>query len=53
MIVPETGGAVFDGRGEGWLVYGPGTGHKPTVSNGKAIVLYLLPDGEIDFTRPK
>ncbi len=53
MIVPETEGAEFDGRGEGWLVYGPGTGHKPTVSKGKAIVLYLLPDGEIDFTRPK
>jgi hypothetical protein len=53
MIVPETAGAVFDGRGKGWLVYGPGSGHKPTVAKGKAIVLYLLPDGEIEFTRPK
>ena len=53
MIVPETASAVFDGRGKGWLVYGPGSGHKPTVANGKAIVLYLLPDGEIEFTRPK
>lgn len=52
MIVPETPSAVFDGRGAGWLVYGPGTGHKPTVSRGKAIVLYLLPDGEIEFKRP-
>jgi hypothetical protein len=53
MIVPQTAGAVFDGHGKGWLVYGPGSGHKPTVAKGKAIVLYLLPDGEIEFTRPK
>jgi hypothetical protein len=53
MIVPETATASFDGHGKGWLVYEPGSGHKPTVANGKAIVLYLLPDGEIEFTRPK
>ena len=51
MIIPEDEAAVFDGHGEGWLVYGPGTAHKPTVSKGKAIVLYLLPDGAIEFTR--
>ncbi len=32
-------------------VYEPETAHYPTVTDGKAIVLYLLPDGEIDFTR--
>ena len=51
MIVPETEGAVFDGHGEGWMVYEPGTAHSPTVSKGKAIVLYMLPDGAIEFTR--
>ena len=51
MIIPETDGAEFDGNGQGWLVYGPDSAHAPTVSNGKAIVLYLLPDGAIDFTR--
>lgn len=50
MIIPESEDAVFDGHGEGWLVYGPGTVHSPTVSHGKAIVLYLLPDGAIEFT---
>lgn len=50
MIIPESEGAVFDGHGEGWLIYGPGTVHSPTVSHGKAIVLYLLPDGAIEFT---
>lgn len=51
MIMPLTPGAEFDGRGEGWLVYGPGTAHRPTVSKGKALVLYLLPGGAIEFTR--
>jgi hypothetical protein len=51
MIMPETPGACFDGKGEGWLVYGPGSAHHPTVTGGRAIVLYLLPGGAIDFTR--
>ncbi|MCS6931783.1 MAG: DUF4863 family protein [Acetobacteraceae bacterium] len=51
MIMPETPGATFDGAGRGWLVYGPGSAHRPTVSGGRAIVLYLLPQGAIAFTR--
>lgn len=51
MIMPVTPGAEFDGRGEGWLVYGPDTAHKPTVSKGRALVLYLLPGGAIEFSR--
>ncbi len=51
MIIPESGDAKFDGHGEGWLVYKAGTAHKPTVTGGRALVLYLLPDGEIDFTK--
>jgi hypothetical protein len=49
MIVPESAGARFDGKGQGWMVYEPGTEHFPTVTDGQAIVLYLLPGGEIDF----
>lgn len=41
----------FDGHGAGWLVYGPDSAHKPTVSGGRAYVLYLLPQGAIEFTR--
>ena len=51
MVIPETTGAEFDGHGQGWVVYGEETEHFPTVTGGKAIVLYLLPDGAIDFTR--
>jgi Domain of unknown function (DUF4863) len=45
------GDAQFDSRAAGWLVYAPGTAHRPTVSQGRALVLYLLPEGRIDFTR--
>jgi len=51
MIMPVTPNAVFDGHGAGWLVYGPDTAHSPTVAKGQALVLYLLPDGAIEFTR--
>lgn len=53
LILPIDDGAEFDGRGLGWLVYEPGTAHHPTISGGEAIVLYLLPDGEIAFTKSK
>jgi hypothetical protein len=51
LIMPLTGEAKFDGRGAGWLVYGPGSAHFPTVTEGRALVLYLLPQGAIEFTR--
>ena len=51
LILPIDGGARFDGRPAGWLVCPPGSAHRPTVSNGRALILYLLPAGRIDFTR--
>jgi hypothetical protein len=51
MIMPTEGDARFDGQGRGWLVYGPGSVHSPTVSGGRAYVLYLLPEGAIEFSR--
>lgn len=51
LIMPLDVGACFDGRGAGWLVYGPGTAHYPTVTRGRALILYLLPAGAIEFTR--
>ena len=38
------------GRGAGWLVYAPESRHRPTVTEGRALVLYLLPQGRIDWT---
>lgn len=51
LIMPIDAGATFDGRPAGWCVYGPGTAHRPTVAGGRALVLYLLPEGRIEFTR--
>jgi hypothetical protein len=51
LIMPIDEGAQFDGRPAGWLVCPPGSAHQPTVSQGRALVLYLLPEGRIDFTR--
>ncbi len=50
MVMPVTEGAKFDGHGAGWCVNLPGTAHHPTVTGGRALVLYLLPDGKIEFT---
>lgn len=51
MIMPLEGDAKFDGHGAGWFVYGPGSVHRPTVTDGRAYVLYLLPQGAIEFTK--
>ena len=49
LVVPLDAGARFDGHGAGWVVYGAGSAHAPTVSGGSAIVLYALPAGAIRF----
>ncbi len=50
MIIPIAGDPKFDGEGRGWYVDPPGSDHWPTVEGGDAYVLYLLPDGAIEFT---
>jgi hypothetical protein len=51
LVMPQDGAPRFDGHGAGWVVYGPGAAHRPTVTGGRALVLYLLPAGAIEFTR--
>lgn len=51
LVIPTEGDALFDGRPAGWVVYPPGSAHRPTVSGGCALVLYLLPEGQIEFAR--
>jgi hypothetical protein len=50
LIMPINGEAQFDGRPAGWLVCPTGSAHRPTVTLGRALVLYLLPQGAIQFT---
>lgn len=51
LVMPQGGDATFDGRPAGWVVMPPGSAHRPTVSQGRAVVLYLLPQGAIEFTK--
>jgi hypothetical protein len=51
LVMPVTADARFDARGAGWLVYEPGSAHHPTVTDGRALVLYLLPAGAIEFSK--
>lgn len=51
LVMPLEGEALFDDHPAGWVVYPAGSAHTPTISNGRALVLYLLPDGRIEFTR--
>lgn len=50
MVMPIDGEARFDGRARGWCVFDPGSDHRPTVTDGEALVLYMLPEGRIEFT---
>jgi len=50
LVIPQGEDARFDGQAAGWTVYGPGSAHRPTVRGGRALVLYLLPQGKIHFT---
>ncbi len=45
------GEPTFDGRSPGWVVLPPDSTHVPTVAGGTMLVVYLLPDGEIEFER--
>lgn len=49
-IMPIEGAPKFDAFEPGWYVYPAGSDHHPTVTGGDAYVLYLLPDGAIEFT---
>lgn len=44
-----TPNARFDGAAEGWVVYPPGSWHIPTVTDGRMVILYFLPNGAIRF----
>ena len=49
-VIPLSGAPRFDGKVPGWYVYQAGSEHAPTLSDGDAYVLYLLPEGAIEFT---
>jgi len=51
LTLPIEGAPTFDEHVAAWVVYGPGSAHRPTVTGGCAYVVYLLPEGAIEFTK--
>ena len=51
LCFARSGTPKFDGHGEGWVVYGPGSRHVPTVTGGEMLILYFLPGGAIEFVK--
>ena len=51
FAVAMEGDPRFDGQPAGWIVFPPDSQHVPTVSGGKMLIVYLLPEGRIEFLR--
>jgi len=43
------GKPTFDGQPPGWVVFPPESKHVPTVAGGTMLIVYLLPQGAIEF----
>lgn len=39
----------FCGFEPGWAVFAPGSAHVPSVQGGKMLILYMLPDGAVEW----
>ena len=48
-VMEVTQGARFDGNGEGWVVYPPGSSHWPSAEGGRLRVMFFLPGGKIEY----
>jgi hypothetical protein len=49
LCFATSGDPKFDGKPAGWVVYGKGSQHVPTVRGGEMLILYFLPGGAIEF----
>lgn len=49
-VMPEREEGRFDGRARGWAVYPPGSDHWPAATGGRVRILFLLPEGAIDYS---
>ena len=53
LCFPQDSSAEFDGKADTWIVYQKNSWHEPTVTQGRMIILYFLPEGSIRFeTKP-
>ena len=47
--VAVEGSPTFDERAPGWVVFPPDSVHVPTVAGGEMLIVYLLPEGAMEF----
>ena len=47
--VPLSGDPRFEGCAAGWAILPPGSRHTPTVTGGRMLIVYFLPDGAMEW----
>ncbi len=51
LCFAQSGDPKFDGNPAGWVVFPPGSTHRPRVEGGRMLILYFLPGGAVEFHR--
>ncbi|MFT7669534.1 MAG: hypothetical protein ACI8X5_002239 [Planctomycetota bacterium] len=51
FCVATEGEPTFDGHAPGWVVFPPNSVHVPTVAGGMMMIVYLLPNGAMEFVK--
>jgi hypothetical protein len=51
-LLATQGEPRFCGFAPGWAVFAPGSAHVPSVTGGEMLIFYLLPGGEVEWTKP-
>lgn len=49
-VMPSQDTGRFDGKPRGWAVYSPGSAHWPAATGGLVRILFLLPEGAIEYS---
>jgi Domain of unknown function (DUF4863) len=51
FCISMEGEPTFEGQPAGWVVLPPDSVHVPTVAGGTMLIVYLLPDGAMEFLK--
>ncbi|MBK7874837.1 MAG: DUF4863 family protein [Planctomycetes bacterium] len=51
FCIAMDGAPTFEGDPPGWVVLPAGSTHVPTVAGGTMLIVYLLPDGAVEWVR--
>lgn len=49
LLFALDGSPRFDGRAPGWAVFSPDSVHVPRVDDGTMLILYILPEGAVEW----